>query len=62
MKHWADPTIEEKLDRLAQLVHRNCLQIKPEPHEGYELLEIGLTQEGWDECLGVYPGIRDKKA
>lgn len=58
MKKWVDLTVEEKLDRLAQVVHQHAMQIPQKRLPGYEYLDVTMTLEGQDDWLGVYPQTR----
>ena len=61
MKKWIELSTEEKLDRLADIAHTTLLNQKTEPIPGYQLLDVSLSLEGWDDYLGVYPQTREIK-
>lgn len=66
MKHWAEMTDAERVQRLADVVHTLLLRVdklerytKSDEIPGYEVLRIDPTLEGWDHLLGVYPSLRN---
>ena len=60
MKAWKYLTVDEKLERLAQVVYSQELRIREmyvsENHADYELLDINTSMLGDDVMLNAYNG------